>query len=188
MADKERTHGRHVVDTLWKKEGGTQEADKVWRRGQIGHVADAGGHKADNGGPMADKLRGRGQSISRPAFFPRRENGHKVDKVWRRGQAHSRQTGGHTADTVWRRGPRRTMADPWRTSSGDAARAYRGQPFFLEERTGIRWTRFGGAAKRTQGTQADTVWRRGARRTMADTWRTSSGDGARAYRGQPFFL
>ena len=32
------------------------------------------GIKADNGGHMADKLRGCGQSISRPAFFLLREN------------------------------------------------------------------------------------------------------------------
>ena len=60
MADKERTHGGHMVDT----------------------------HEADTGG---------GQGLeARPK---RTRDGHK--------------------------------ADTWRTSTGDAARAYRGQPFFF---------------------------------------------------------
>ena len=41
-----------------------------------------------------------------------------------------RTCGGHKADKVWRCGHK---ADTWRTSSGDAARAYRSQPFFLRE-------------------------------------------------------
>ena len=95
-------------------------ADKVWRRSQTGHKA---GHKADTGRDMADM----------------------ADKVWRRGQSGLkantradiwRTQGGHMADKV-EAGTRRTrgghMADTWRTTSGDAARAYRGQPFFLRE-------------------------------------------------------
>ena len=50
---KRCTHGEHMED-------------KVWRRGQSGLKVDTSGH-------MADKLQGRGQSISRPAFFPKRE-------------------------------------------------------------------------------------------------------------------
>ena len=56
---------------------------KVWRKAdawltQGGHMADnQSGFQADtkqtHGGHMADKLRRRGQSISRPAFFSKRE-------------------------------------------------------------------------------------------------------------------
>ena len=80
-----------------------------------------------HGGDMVDThevdTRG-GQGLeARPSALKadtRRTNGgHKADKVWRRGQS------GIKADT------RRTMADTLRTSSGDATRAYRGQPFFF---------------------------------------------------------
>ena len=49
-----------------------------------------------------------------------------ADKVWRRGL--KRTQGGHKADT--RRTHGGHMADTRRTSSREAARAYRGQPFF----------------------------------------------------------
>ena len=51
------------------------------------------------------------------------QGGRMADKVWKRGkrtQAGHKARGGHMAGTR-------------RTSSGDAARAYRGQPFFLRE-------------------------------------------------------
>ena len=60
MADKERTHGGHMVDTHEAGTGGGQGLEVRPNRTR-------GGHKAD-------KLRGPGQSISRPAFFLLREN------------------------------------------------------------------------------------------------------------------
>ena len=71
-ADTWRTQGGHM-DKIYGVQG--LEADA--RRTHGGPKADTrperhqGGHKADNGGHMADKLRGRGRSISRPAnsFF-----------------------------------------------------------------------------------------------------------------------
>ena len=117
MADKERTHGRHMVDThgadarggdtkfggranTWRTNGrqGLEPGPKRPQGSQGGHVAETrrsrrtqGGQTADTrrtkngdtakaesrrtqGGHMADKHRGRGQSISRPAFFLLREN------------------------------------------------------------------------------------------------------------------
>ena len=53
-ARPKRTPGGHKADTWWIKCGGAAKAES--RRTQ-------GGHKADTCG------RGRGQSISRPAFF-----------------------------------------------------------------------------------------------------------------------
>ena len=99
-AGKERAHGRQRADT-WGEQGlearpkRTRGGHKAvtWRTrgGQglearpsalNGHKADKqrtqGGHKEDTwrtrGRDMAEKLRGRGQSISRPAFFLLREN------------------------------------------------------------------------------------------------------------------
>ena len=93
-------------------------ADKVWRRGHCGPKADTGQTqggqgldtrpKRTQGGHMADASRSHGR--------------HMADKVWRRGQK------GLKADT--RRTQGGHMADTRRTSSGDAARAYRGQLFF----------------------------------------------------------
>ena len=120
-----------------------------------------------------------------PASRPR------ADKVQRRGQMVERSwQSGRMADKERTHGEE---ADTWRTQCGHmAARADKWQ------------ARFGGGAKadsggalrkqRTQGERiSDKVWRRGqsgikadARRTMADTWRTSAEDAARAYRGQPF--
>ena len=61
------------------------QADKAdtWRdKERLRRTRFGGGHLADNGGHMADKLRGRGQSISRPAFFFLRENPTLGKKVW----------------------------------------------------------------------------------------------------------
>ena len=80
MADKERTHSR--------KGGGRQEADRVWRPGQSGHVADT----------MAVTWR-----TYRAQGFGQTQGGHTVDKVWRGARAH--KTDRHKADKVWRRSP-----------------------------------------------------------------------------------
>ena len=135
-AGQERTKSKgfsgHTVD---KREGGHM-ADKVWRRSQSGHQA---GHKADTGQDMAD--------------------------TWRRPNL---TQGRHMADNVWPRGQSGLKADTWLTQVGHMADTWR--------------TRFGGAAKedlrRAQG---------GHKADISDTWRTTSGDEARAYRGQPFF-
>ena len=80
-ADTGQTQGGHMEDTWRTRLGGTAKADS--RRTQGRHKADRhmvdkewpkrtqGGHKA-HGGHEADELRGRGQSISRPAFFQNR--------------------------------------------------------------------------------------------------------------------
>ena len=65
-------------DTSRTRFGGT--AKRTQRRTQGGQSAETrpkrnqGGHKVNNGGHMAAKLRGRGQSISRPALILLREN------------------------------------------------------------------------------------------------------------------
>ena len=78
--------------------------------GQSGHVAH-GGHEANTW-----RTNGRKGLIGLEAG-PKRIKGHKV--------------GGHKADKFWRRSQAHSKADTWRTSSGDAAKAYRGQPFFF---------------------------------------------------------
>ena len=75
-----------MADKVWRTQGG--DTDKVWRRADTrrthgGHKADTGRTKCrdavartmrPHGGLIADKLRGRSQSISRPAFlFSKRE-------------------------------------------------------------------------------------------------------------------
>ena len=60
IAETRRTQGRRKADT-WRTRGG-QGLDARPKRTQGKHEADA----------EADKLRGRGQSISRPAFFSKR--------------------------------------------------------------------------------------------------------------------
>ena len=99
VADTWRAHGGHMADkwqfgggarsglrhTRRTQGGRTQGGQGLEARPSAlkgGHKAshggqsvgtwpmrNQGGHKADNGGHMADKLRGRGQSISRPALF-----------------------------------------------------------------------------------------------------------------------
>ena len=135
-----KSRGKALADTWWTK----SMADKVWRRGQSKRKVDTGGHKADtrrtHGRHMADTWRTKGKADTWQTRFggaaKRTQHGHKAD---------TRQThGGHMADKVWRRGyselkvdTRQTrgghMTDTRRTSSGEAARAYRGQPFFLKE-------------------------------------------------------
>ena len=159
-AGTRRTKNGHMADTWWTHARQTQEADKFCKRGQSGHKADMwrkiwrqtqGGHMADtrraHGGQMA------GQVWKADTWLT--QGGHMADKVWRhaqsrlkagtrradtrrtrRGQAHSRRTkSGHIAEHAAKadlhaetQGGHKT--NTWRTSSGDAARAYCGQPFF----------------------------------------------------------
>ena len=98
---------------------------------------------------MADKERASGQGLGAPQSglkaATRSQGGHMADKVWRRDMrgdtdkvwrcVDCRQHGGHMADKGLEARPKRTQgghtADTSQTSSGDAARAYRGQPFFF---------------------------------------------------------
>ena len=77
LADTRRSHGRHIWRTRFGGRRKADTADKVGRRGQSAIKADTrrtqGAQWRTHGGDMADKLRGRGQSISRPAFFLLRE-------------------------------------------------------------------------------------------------------------------
>ena len=140
----ERTQGgqgRHMADIRCTKFGGAATADSntrahiAWTRQSLetwpSRTQDmvdtcwfGGAAKADTRRTQADRWRTHGR--------------HMADKVWRHGhrglKADTGQTqGGHMVDKVWRRGQsglKVDKADTWRTSSRNAARAYRGQPFF----------------------------------------------------------
>ena len=122
----------------------------------------------------------------------RTHGGQMAGKVWRRGHSGLK---GHKADT--RRTQGGHTADTWWTKRGDAA--------VHTTRADTRRASFGGAANHTQnGHKADTRRTTGwqtkcgdaakaeSRRIQGGQWRThrrtSSGDVARAYRGQPFLL
>ena len=84
MAETRRAHGRQMAGKVWRRgQSGFKgrKADTRWKHGaQGGHKADkrrtkcGDAAKAESRRTMADKHRGRGQSISWPAFFLLREN------------------------------------------------------------------------------------------------------------------
>ena len=112
-----------------------------------------GGHDRQTpGGQVADKdCRRRGPGQEHKADIRWTHGGHKADK-WRtrtEGANNTRRTsGGHKPDT-------------WRTSSGDAARAYRGQPFFLRENPTVNCL---GNEKKNKNQETDRAVVRCARR------------------------
>ena len=134
---KSRGKAKALADRWWRW---THGRHKVWRRGQSGHKA---GHKAETWQTRPSRTQGGYRAEAQPK---RTQGGHKADtrqtggrmadKVWRRGQSElkvdtRRKHGGHMVDKAWRRGQSGLKVDTRRTSSGDRARAYRGQPFFL---------------------------------------------------------
>ena len=84
-----------------------------------------------HGGHIADKLRGRGQSKSRPAFYFPRENptANCLGELRQTSgglEARPKPTtqGGQVADKDWRYGQtQQHKADQWRTRTGGAAKA-----------------------------------------------------------------
>ena len=149
-------------------------ADKVWRRFQSGLKANTRWtYECSYGRHMADTWRAKRKADTSQTRFGGAArvdtrpdirqtcSGHMADKVWRRGHR------GLKADTGQTQGKQSGLkADTWLTQVGHMVDTWR--------------TRFGGAVK------ADS--RRARDGYMADTRWTSSGDAARAYRSQPFFL
>ena len=144
-----------------------------------------------------------------PRPFPAADQERQSPEAWRGGQntrrthggqaprtvrALMRAHGGHKVDTRRTKG----KADTWQTRFGGAAKA----DTRLDTRRDTRRTHGGQVlGARTQkadskGAHMANTWRTrfggaakaDSRRTQADTWRTSSRDAARAYRGQLFFL
>ena len=96
-----RTKSGHMAETWWTHTKQTQEADKVWRRGQSGHVADT---RRPHGGRKAGTWRTQG--------------GHVADKAWRHGRAH--KTGGHKPAERFGGAAKRTQGGQWRTHGRQA--------------------------------------------------------------------
>ena len=100
---RKNSHGGYKAGTQWMcraKGRDTADTRQIHRR----HGRQGLGARRGQGGPKADA---------------------------RRTSADTRQTHcGRMAGKVWGRGKSGHKADTWQTSSRDAARAYRGQPFF----------------------------------------------------------
>ena len=82
MPDMRRTRGGQSLETRPSRTQGGYRAEARPKRTLGGHKADRRTHggqrlearpKRTQGGHEADKLRGRGQSISRPAFFSKKK-------------------------------------------------------------------------------------------------------------------
>ena len=104
-------------------------ADKVQRRG---HMVGMGGKEWAHGGQRTDAWWTHTRQTQEAYKICRQTQGEGLE-AWPK-----RTRGGRKAGT-WqtkcgdadKAESRRTMADTWRTSSGNAARAYCGQPFFF---------------------------------------------------------
>ena len=185
MADKLRDAARAYF--LLRENPAVNRLGKytVWGTTQGGQVADtrrtSGGQGPEaQGGQVADKWRTRAMEALPKPNRRRTQGGQAADKDWRRGQSQQ-----HKADT--RRTSGEQAANTRRTSGGQGPEARpklttQGGHKADTRRTSGRRGRKARPKTTTQGGQVADKWR-----TQADTWRTSSGDAARAYCGQPFF-
>ena len=128
-ADSTQTQDGHVADTRRAHGGHNTTADlrDTWLTHRRSKADTHGRHTRTRFGDAATeadtrRTQGRQSVATRPE---RNQSGHKADKggQWR---IH----GGQGLEARPKRSQGGHMADTWRTSSGDAVRAYRGQLFF----------------------------------------------------------